>query len=204
MKEPWSIKSRARVCAESGIAFQSGEKIRAAIFPDPNSSGYLRKDFTLDAWGNRKKEEEPFSCWLTTYEPPIVEEKVEDVVDKDPETLLKRFVEDEEEHTENARYILAVMLERKKILRETDTQEIPSGILRIYDHRKSGDVYIIKDPQIPLTDVDRVQEEVRQLLDPDPEAVSTVTKESTDSEPDPENQAAADNLTEPENTNGEE
>jgi hypothetical protein len=173
MKEPWSIKSRARECAKSGEAFQSGQKIRAAIFPDPESSGYLRKDYSIEAWEDRESEEEPFSCWLTTYEPPVTEEKAEDVVDDDPETLLKRLVDEEEEHTENARYILAVMLERKKLLRETDTQEIPSGILRIYEHRKSGDVYIIKDPQISLTDVDRVQEEVRQLLDPE----STGTEE---------------------------
>jgi hypothetical protein len=61
-----------------------------------------------------------------------------------------------------------VMLERKKLLRETDTQEVPSGILRVYEHRKTGDVFLIKDPQIPLSDVDRVQEEVRALLDPEP------------------------------------
>ena len=177
MKEPWSIKSRARECAESGSAFEPGQKIRAAIFPDPESSGYLRKDYTIEAWENRADEESPFSCWLTTYEPPAIEEKAEDVVDDDPETLLKRLVHEEEEHTENARYIIAVMLERKKLLRETDTQEIPSGILRIYEHRKSGDVYIIKDPQISLTDVDRVQEEVRQLLDPD--SATRVAEETT-------------------------
>lgn len=180
MKEPWSIKSRARACVESGTAFESGQKIRAAIFPDPDSSGFLRKDYTIEAWANREDKEKPFSTWITTYEPPVIEEKAEDVVDEDPETLLKRLIEEDEEYTENARYILAVMLERQKLLRETDTQEIPSGILRVYEHRKTGDVYIIKDPQIPLSDVDRVQEEVRQLLDPDPEpeaAESTGTSE---------------------------
>ncbi len=187
MKEPWSIKSRARECAESGTAFEAGQKIRAAIFPDPDSSGYLRKDYTIEAWAGRDDKENPFSTWLTTYEPPVVEEKAEDVVDEDPETLLKRLVEEDEEYTENARYILAVMLERKKLLRETDTQEVPSGILRVYEHRKTGDVYIIKDPQIPLSDVDRVQEEVRQLLDPDPEPkpepeVAEETANSQDSE----------------------
>ncbi|MDB4438142.1 hypothetical protein N9195_00985 [bacterium] len=182
MKEPWSIKSRARECAESGIAFESGQKIRAAIFPDPDSSGYLRKDYTTEAWENREDEEKPFSTWITTYEPPVVEEKAEDVVDEDPETLLKRLVEEDEEYTENARYILAVMLERQKLLRETDTQEIPSGILRVYEHRKTGDVYIIKDPQIPLSDVDRVQEEVRQLLDPDPEHEPEATGETENNE----------------------
>ncbi len=190
MKEPWSIKSRARECVESGNAFQSGQKIRAAIFPDPESSGYLRKDYTIEAWENREGEENPFSCWLTTYEPPVTEEKAEDVVEDDPETLLKRLVDEEEEHTENARYILAVMLERKKLLRETDTQEIPSGILRIYEHRKSGDVYIIKDPQISLTDVCRVQEEVRQLLDPS----ATVAEETTE-KIEPTDGSSPDNLT---------
>jgi hypothetical protein len=223
MKEPWSIKSRARECAESGTAFEAGQKIRAAIFPDPYSSGYLRKDYTIEAWAGRDDEEQPFSTWLTTYEPPLVEEKAEDVVDEDPETLLKRLVEEDEEYTENARYILAVMLERKKLLRETDTQEVPSGILRVYEHRKTGDVYIIKDPQIPLSDVDRVQEEVRQLLDPDPEPVPEVTEEAatsqdseessheiqenpTDSESTPEAEAeeSEDESPVPENTDEEE
>ena len=81
MKEPWSIKSRARECAKSGEAFQSGQKIRAAIFPDPESSGYLRKDYSIEAWEDRESEEDPFSCWLTTYEPPVTEEKAEDVVE---------------------------------------------------------------------------------------------------------------------------
>ena len=100
MKEPWSIKSRARECAISGETFVSGQKIRAAIFPDPDSSGYLRKDFTQEAWKAREEEEAPFSTWLTTYEPPVIEEKAEDVVDQDPETLLQKLVEEDEEHTD--------------------------------------------------------------------------------------------------------
>ena len=84
------------------------------------------------------------------------------------------------------------MLERKKLLRETDTQEIPSGILRIYEHRRSGDVYIIKDPQISLTDVDRVQEEVRQLLDP-----STTVDEGPTENLEPTDGASKENSTNP-------
>ncbi len=168
LKEPWSIKSRAKTCAVTDEPFEPGQKIRAAIFPDPESSGYLRKDFALDAWEKREDEDKPFSVWTTTYHPPVIEEKPEDVMEDDPETLLAKLVEEDEEHTENVRYILAVMLERQKLLRETDTQEIPSGILRVYEQRKTGDVYIIKDPQIPLSDVDKVQEEVRELLEPMP------------------------------------
>ncbi len=180
MKEPWSIKIRARECAATGEPFEAGQKIRAAIFPDPESSGYLRKDFALDAWESREEKEPPFSTWITTYEPPVLEEKVEDVVDQDPESLLRKMVEEDEAHTENVRYILAVMLERQKLLRETDTQEVPTGKLRVYEHRKTGDVFIIKDPQIPLSDVDKVQAEVKQMLDPDPEPEAEVKPESED------------------------
>lgn len=183
MKEPWSIKSRAKECALSGTPFEPDQKIRAAIFPDPDSSGYLRRDYNVEAWATREEDEVPFSTWITTYHPPVIEEKAEDVVDEDPEALLRRMVDEDEEHTENARYILAVMLERQKLLRETDTQEIPSGLLRVYEHRKTGDVFIIKDPQIPLAEVDQVQEEVRALLDPQPDPAPS---ESIDEQPSPE------------------
>lgn len=205
MKEPWSIKSRAHNCAATETPFEEGQKIRAAIFPDPDSSGYLRKDFSVEAWDAIEDRETPFSTWVTTYEPPVVEEKAEDVVDDDPESLLHRMVEEDEEHTENARYILAVMLERKKLLRETDTQSIPSGILRVYEHRKTGDVYIIKDPQIPLSDVDKVQEEIRELLEPKPEITpesEAEVKEEAESEsetetPDTDPEATPEPDTEP-------
>jgi hypothetical protein len=188
MKEPWSIKSRARECAETGTPFVDGQQIRAAIFPDPDSSGYLRRDYALEAWQGRENPETPFSTWLTVYHPPVVEEKAEAVVDQDPESLLRRLVEEDQEHTENARYILAVMLERKKLLRETDTQEVPSGILRVYEHRKTGDVFVIKDPQIALSDVERVQQEVQQLLDPDP--VPAGEEAVVKDDPNAENEAA--------------
>ncbi len=183
MKEPWSIKSRSKSCAASDEPFQEGEKIRAAIFPDPESPGYLRKDFKIDAWEKREDEEAPFSTWLTTYLPPVIEEKPEAVVQDDPETLLGRLIEEDEAHTENVRYILAVMLERQKLLRETDTQELPTGKLRVYEHRKSGVIYIIKDPQIPLSDVDKVQEEVRALLDPQPDPELEEESESNEGTP---------------------
>lgn len=169
MKEPWSIKSRARICAGTEQSFEDGQAIHAAIFPDADAEGYLRKDFSEEAWKELDKEGEvPFSHWKTVFKLPVADEKTEDVVKDDPETLLRRLVEEEEEHTENARYILAVMLERQKLLRETDTQKLPSGLLRVYEHRKTGDVFIIKDPQIALADVEKVQDEIRELLDPQP------------------------------------
>jgi hypothetical protein len=169
--ENYSIKSRAHRCHLTDKPFAEGETFVAALFPDPESSGYLRRDYSAQAWENRVDEEgseEPFSFWRSHYKPPVKEEQVE-VTSHDPEGLFAKLVEENEEHTENARFILAAMLERKKLLRETDTQHLPTTLLRIYEHRKTGDVYIIRDPQIALSDVESIQEEVQQLLDPQKE-----------------------------------
>ncbi len=167
MKENWSIKSRARRCALSDEAFADGQKIHAALFPDPESSGYLRRDYSRESWQKLPADSpRPFSHWRTTYEAPVPEEKPEAVLQDKPESLLRRLIDADDPESENARYILAAMLERKKKLRETDTRETDTGLIRVYEQRKTGEVYLIKDPQIPLADIDRVQEEIRELLQP--------------------------------------
>lgn len=170
LPEAWSIKARAHQCAITEVKFEDQQEFYTAIFPDPDpeTGGYLRMDFSLDAWEERpEKFKKPFSFWKNTYEASIAEQKVEVVTKESAEELLGRLIEEDQEHTENARYILAVMLERKKLLKETDKQITPNGILRIYVHRKNGGIYIVLDPNIPLDQVEKVQKEVSELLDGD-------------------------------------
>jgi len=68
------------------------------------------------------------------------------------------------------------MLERQKLLRETDSQPTAGGILRIYEHRKTGEVYIVKDPNIALDKVEEIQNEVIELLSPKPVPVAVETE----------------------------
>ena len=182
--DSWHLKSRAHQCAETERPFAEGETFFTAIFPDPESEAYERRDYSEDAWNARPEDADPpFSFWRNTYKPPVHEEKVEVVNKNDVEGLLQRLVEEDEEHTENMRYILAVMLERKKLLVETDKQQTPSGLLRIYEHRKTGEIFIVKDPQVALSEVDSIQQEVRELLEP---SVSVPEESATDGEEAPE------------------
>lgn len=166
ISESWHVRSRSRECAALQRPFVDGEKIITALFPDPESSGYLRKDFCEEGWkGRQNTEENPFSFWKTSFAAPTGNETANPVEKLSAEEILVRLVEEDEDHTENTRYILAVMLERQKLLRETDSQRTPTGILRVYEHRKTGEVFIVKDPDIPLSQVEAVQNEVIILLE---------------------------------------
>lgn len=166
LAESWHLRSRSRECAATQRPFADGEIIITALFPDPASSGYLRRDYCVEAWDQRGDDEEkPFSFWKTKFAAPS-QTAAEDPVEKlSAEEILIRLVEEDEDHTENTRYILAVMLERQKTLRETDSQRTPNGILRVYEHRKTGEIYLIRDPDIPLDQVESVQQEVFMLLE---------------------------------------
>ena len=167
LNETWHVRTRGRECAATGEKFTEGQKIVTALFPDPESSGYVRKDFCETAWNERDGDLEPcFSHWRTVFTPPPANDTAPPVTKQSAEDLLRSLVEEDQEHTENTRYILAVMLERQKLLRETDSQPTAGGILRIYEHRKTGEVYIVKDPNIPLNQVEEIQNEVIQLLSP--------------------------------------
>jgi hypothetical protein len=163
--ESWHIKSRTNHCVVSGDAFVDGETIVAALFPEPEISGWLRRDYSINGWAQVEVTGVGvFSHWKTIYKAPVHHEKAR-VSKESPIDLLRRLVEEDQEHMEKVRFILAVMLERQKVLVETDAQHMPSGILRVYEHRKDGEVFLIRDPNVSLDQVEAMQQEVIDLLE---------------------------------------
>jgi hypothetical protein len=164
--ETWHVHPRSRECAATSRAFSDGETIVTALYPDPQTGGFLRRDLCLDAWNLLPADaEQPFSFWKTIFSPPTGRHQTNDTEKLSAEETLHRLVIEDADHTENTRYILAVMLERRTLLRETDSQRTPNGILRVYEHRKTGEIYLIRDPDIPLAQVEALQNEVIVLLE---------------------------------------
>ena len=52
------------------------------------------------------------------------------------------------------------MLERKKTLKQVDTRESAEEKVLIYEHVKTGEVFIIADPRLRLDQLDFVQQEI--------------------------------------------
>jgi hypothetical protein len=164
MIQNWSIRSRAPQCALSARPFTEGEVFHTAIYFDPETSGYLRRDVAIDAWQQEIAERKPIAYWRTTYSPTIVEAKPEVASKEGAMALLQRFIEEDEPATENARYILALMLERKRILSPTATKEVDGNKVLFYENKKTGEVFIVRDPDLRLDELAQLQDEVAMLL----------------------------------------
>ena len=64
----------------------------------------------------------------------------------------------------NACYVLAVMLERKRVLKQIKADQTEDRPVLIYEHAKTGDVFIVPDVRLRLDEIEHVQYEVSQLL----------------------------------------
>jgi hypothetical protein len=149
-----------------------------------NEDSYERMDCHLDCWKSFQRDWEPFSAWEGVYEvPPTNTAKVEPVKKENAEELLRRLITLEDPTMSNVIYVLAVMLERGKLLVERDAKPHESGgILRVYEHRRSGDTFVVLDPKLRLDQLDGIQQQVVSLLsgthslnpqeEPEPEAPS--------------------------------
>jgi len=164
--QDWKIRSTQARCEVSGEPFADGEVFHTCIFEDPESEGYLRRDYSVGAWKKVRKslDPAPFSFWKSTYKAPVREEEDETTSEASVERMLRRFIEEDDPRTENARYILALMLERNKTLIPVDTRETETRTVLFYEHADNGDVFIVADPGLKLDEVESVQREVSELL----------------------------------------
>lgn len=177
--QTWNLKSRAHTCARTERPFEEGETFHAAIYFDQSTGDFIRRDVCLQAWEEEIAELKPFSSWKTVYtKPDNGKPKTEYHSREGAEDLLRRLVEEDESYTVNARYILALMLERKKQLVQKEIKYVEDGTLLIYEMKRSGEVFIIRDPELRLDEVETVQEEVATLLGftPPEESAPSVTE----------------------------
>ena len=164
MLQQWNIRSRSHHCAVTERPFVDGEKHYTAIYFDPKAGEYTRRDVSLDAWEQETADRKPFSFWKSVYEKSTPDGKPEIAPREDALSMLQRLIEEGNPYTENARYILAAMLERKRVLAPKDRKETEEGIMLIYENKKTGEIYIVRDPELRLDEVAGVQEEVAMLL----------------------------------------
>lgn len=112
-----------------------------------------------------ERDWEPFSLWDGVYLEPVKEERKEPLKKEDAGELLRRLITLDDPAMRNVVYVLAVMLERSKILVERDSKMLEDNtIRRVYEDRKNGDTFVIIDPRLRMENLSEVQQQVVSLL----------------------------------------
>jgi hypothetical protein len=157
----WAIKHRADSCAVTHQPFVPGEYFYTLLYYD--TDGYRREDLSEEAWQNRNENIRPFSFWKSRYE-PLTPKAAEPVPRENAEQLFRRLIASDSPPA-NACYVLAAMLERKRVLKQVKTESRDGGSrVLIYEQGSTGDVFLVPDPQLRLDELASVQNEVLQLL----------------------------------------
>ena len=163
----WNIQSRAHSCQACGRHFAEKETFHTILSDHRHS--YERMDVCGPCWKEKyaagAADRSGFvSHWSSVYSPPPTSPP--DPIGKETaESLLRKLVEQNDPAHAGARFILAVMLERKRLLKVKAQVRENGKRVFIYEHGKTGDLFNIADPDLQLDQLEEVQRDVGQLLE---------------------------------------
>jgi len=176
----WNIQSRAHACAACGKPFADQETYHTLLFDE--KADFRRSDICQACWQQQYSEgardRKGFvSYWHGVYVAPPA--PVDAIRRETAESLLRKLIELNEPRYIPAGYILAVMLERKRLLKVKEQLVREGQRVFIYEQPGTGDVFTIIDPALKLDQLEQVQRDVAALLEhglnpPEPQPQPTV------------------------------
>ena len=129
---------------------------------------YLRQDVCAGCWEKQfsqgARDRKGFvSHWQGIYEAPPA--PTDPIQKETAETLLRKLIGQNDPRHVPAAYILAVMLERKRILKVKEQLVRDGQRVFVYEQPKTGDVFTITDPKLRLDQLEEVQRDVAALME---------------------------------------
>ena len=163
----WNFQSRAHACHACAKPFANRQAYHTLLAFERHE--LARQDVCEACWTAQFSEGASdrkgfISHWVGEYQAPPA--AAPDAIQKETaETLLRKLMEKNDPQYRAPAYILAVMLERKKILK-VKAQLRENGVrIFIYEQPKTGDVFTIPDPELQLTQLEEVQRQVAALME---------------------------------------
>ena len=150
----YEIGRRGPACAACAVALSPGASVTSALYRAPagGPAAFERKDFCAACFDDAGKRGEPFSWWSAVVPTPQVKKAVFDTgVARE---FLRRLLKEDAPDRASLRYLLALLLMRKKIVKVTE-QFVRDGT----------DVMVIALPpdeavfEIPCLEIDEAESE---------------------------------------------
>ncbi len=163
----WNIQGRAHACQACSGSFMDKQPYHTLLFDEKQL--FHRVDVCERCWSEQysqgAQERKGFvSHWQGIYEapPPAPPEPIKR---ENAESLLRKLIELNDPAHLTATFILAVMLERKRLLKVREQVLSENGRVFVYEQPKTGDVFTIPDPNLHLNQLEAVQRDVADLLE---------------------------------------
>ena len=155
----WEFARSQRRCAGCDAAFEELEAYHSALYERPG--GFERRDFCRTCW--QGATEEMFSFWKTQVPPREVKPKrfVDDEVLVD---FFEKLTGATEEVKVNFRYMLALVLMRKKLLKFEGTRRDEAGEFLKVKLRGRDAVLDVLNPDLDQERMEQVTEEIGRIL----------------------------------------
>jgi hypothetical protein len=175
----WNIQSRSHACQSCEKPFADGESCQTLLLEERHQ--YVRMDVCRQCWetqyGEGAADRKGFiSQWHSVYHapPPAAPEAIRRETAED---LLRKLITANQPKDGPVCFILAVMLERKRVLKVKEQFQRDGARVYIYEQPATGDLFTITDPNLHLDQLEQVQREIAQWLNPPaaPAAAAPVT-----------------------------
>jgi hypothetical protein len=160
----WNIQSRAHACQTCEKSFSDQQPYHTLLFTEKHE--LRRLDVCDTCWKAQDNSAQAnlISLWQGTYEAPPAAPP-EAIQKETAETLLRKLIEQNDPKHGAACYILAVMLERKRLLKIKEQIKRDGQRIFVYEQPRTGDLFTITDPNLQLNQLEEVQRDVGNLLE---------------------------------------
>ncbi|MCH2161820.1 MAG: hypothetical protein MK085_08100 [Phycisphaerales bacterium] len=129
-----------------------------------------RLDFAAEVWDSGPREPELVSrmlCWWRTTVPEPDEPRRAFVDESVLLDLFERLDDDEDERRQAFRFVLGLILLRRRKLRMIDREQVDDGTAWVFKRVGGGDDaphYRVLDPQLDESDAEEIAEQLSEIL----------------------------------------
>lgn len=172
MANDWELARTTGRCAVTDRVFAEGEPYYAVLFEGP--SGLERRDYSPEAWNG--PPEGTFCYWRGRVP---VREKKPAALEIDPQMLTQLFLgleDDPSEPKQQFRFVLALLLMRKRLLRFE--QAVRQGGQEYWQMRLMSDksLHQVLNPRLNDEQIARLSAQLTALLSGEVEAMEVLTE----------------------------
>jgi hypothetical protein len=162
----WNIQSRSHRCQACEHPFADKMPYYTLLFQQRHH--LERQDVCEKCWNTQFSQGATdrkgfISFWQGIFNVPPPPPP-EPIPKENAEGLLRRLCEEADPEMAAVRYILAAMLERKRMLKIKAQSQQDGQRVFVYEHTRTSDVITIVDPNLRLDQLEDVQHRVAQLL----------------------------------------